>query len=51
MLEAPEPGGLPQSSARGNPEDPEAQTQPRAGRKEREERKPCLREGCGSPED
>lgn len=50
-------GGRTCSDARGAraqrlaPEDPEAQTKPRAGRMEREERKPCLGEGCGSPED
>lgn len=34
MLEAPEPGGLPASSERWDPGDPEAQTKPRAGTRE-----------------
>jgi hypothetical protein len=46
MLKAPEPSGLPASSARWDPEDPEAKAQTKSwdsgGGREREERDPCI---------
>lgn len=45
MLKAPVPSGLPASSARWDPEDPEAKAQTKrwgGGGREREEREPCI---------